>query len=193
MFINVRIQQTHYSQVNSQNLYFFDYILLLFFFFLFFSFFFHSFSDFSTFAYLSLTIIMQRTQRLLQHLSPALSHALAAPQSASVSATATLSTSSSTNCVSGSGSGDFKQSHIKSGLGARFGSLKGKTIFLTGGSRGIGLAIAKACARDGANVIIAAKTVTPHPKYASSPSGLSLCPSVSLSLCLCASAPLCLF
>lgn len=42
-------------------------------------------------------------------------------------------------------------------------TLKGKTIFLTGGSRGIGLAIAKRAARDGANVIIAAKTVTPHP------------------------------
>jgi citronellol/citronellal dehydrogenase len=43
-------------------------------------------------------------------------------------------------------------------------SLKGKTLFITGGSRGIGLAIALAAARDGANVAIAAKTETPHPK-----------------------------
>jgi len=43
-------------------------------------------------------------------------------------------------------------------------SLKGKTLFITGASRGIGLAIALAAARDGANVAIAAKTETPHPK-----------------------------
>ena len=43
-------------------------------------------------------------------------------------------------------------------------SLKGKTIFITGGSRGIGLAIAKRCARDGAKVAIAAKTSDPNPK-----------------------------
>lgn len=43
-------------------------------------------------------------------------------------------------------------------------SLKGKTIFMSGGSRGIGLAIAKKCAGDGANVVIAAKTDKPHPK-----------------------------
>jgi citronellol/citronellal dehydrogenase len=43
-------------------------------------------------------------------------------------------------------------------------SLKGKTLFITGASRGIGLAIALKCARDGANVAIAAKTETPHPK-----------------------------
>lgn len=42
--------------------------------------------------------------------------------------------------------------------------LKGKTLFITGGSRGIGLAIALRAARDGANVAIAAKTDTPHPK-----------------------------
>lgn len=43
-------------------------------------------------------------------------------------------------------------------------SLKGKSIFITGGSRGIGLAIAKRAAADGANVTIAAKTTKPHPK-----------------------------
>jgi citronellol/citronellal dehydrogenase len=43
-------------------------------------------------------------------------------------------------------------------------SLKGKTLFITGGSRGIGLAIAVRAARDGANVAIAAKTSEPHPK-----------------------------
>src|SRR5262249_24191329 len=43
-------------------------------------------------------------------------------------------------------------------------SLKGKTLFITGASRGIGLAIALRAARDGANVAIAAKTETPHPK-----------------------------
>jgi citronellol/citronellal dehydrogenase len=43
-------------------------------------------------------------------------------------------------------------------------SLKGKTIFVSGGSRGIGLAIALRAARDGANVAIAAKTAEPHPK-----------------------------
>ena len=43
-------------------------------------------------------------------------------------------------------------------------SLRGKTLFITGGSRGIGLAIALKAAADGANVAIAAKTVEPHPK-----------------------------
>src|SRR6266568_3327107 len=43
-------------------------------------------------------------------------------------------------------------------------SLKGKTLFISGGSRGIGLAIALRAARDGANVVIAAKTAEPHPK-----------------------------
>jgi citronellol/citronellal dehydrogenase len=43
-------------------------------------------------------------------------------------------------------------------------SLTGKTLFITGASRGIGLAIALRAARDGANVAIAAKTETPHPK-----------------------------
>ena len=43
-------------------------------------------------------------------------------------------------------------------------SLSGKTVFISGGSRGIGLAIVLRCARDGANVAIAAKTAEPHPK-----------------------------
>jgi citronellol/citronellal dehydrogenase len=43
-------------------------------------------------------------------------------------------------------------------------SLAGKTLFITGGSRGIGLAIALKAAADGANIAVAAKTVEPHPK-----------------------------
>jgi citronellol/citronellal dehydrogenase len=43
-------------------------------------------------------------------------------------------------------------------------SLAGKTLFITGASRGIGLAIALRAARDGANIAVAAKTETPHPK-----------------------------
>jgi citronellol/citronellal dehydrogenase len=43
-------------------------------------------------------------------------------------------------------------------------SLKGKTLFITGASRGIGLAIALRAARDGANIVVAAKTAEPHPK-----------------------------
>jgi len=43
-------------------------------------------------------------------------------------------------------------------------SLKAKTLFITGGSRGIGLSIALRAAADGANIAIAAKTVEPHPK-----------------------------
>ena len=43
-------------------------------------------------------------------------------------------------------------------------SLKGKTLVITGGSRGIGLAIAKRAAQDGANIVLLAKTVEPNPK-----------------------------
>ena len=43
-------------------------------------------------------------------------------------------------------------------------TLRGKTLFITGASRGIGLAIALRAARDGANIAIAAKTSEPHPK-----------------------------
>ncbi|MHA7835021.1 MAG: SDR family NAD(P)-dependent oxidoreductase, partial [Algiphilus sp.] len=45
-------------------------------------------------------------------------------------------------------------------------SLAHQTLFISGGSRGIGLAIALRAARDGANVVIAAKTDQPHPKLA---------------------------
>ena len=44
------------------------------------------------------------------------------------------------------------------------GTLAGRRLFITGGSRGIGLAIALRAARDGAKVAIAAKTTEPHPK-----------------------------
>jgi citronellol/citronellal dehydrogenase len=43
-------------------------------------------------------------------------------------------------------------------------SLRGKTLFITGASRGIGLAIALRAARDGANIAIASKTAEPNPK-----------------------------
>jgi len=43
-------------------------------------------------------------------------------------------------------------------------TLRGKTLFITGASRGIGLAIALRAARDGANIVIAAKTADAHPK-----------------------------
>lgn len=44
------------------------------------------------------------------------------------------------------------------------GSLKGRTLLMSGGSRGIGLAIATRAARDGANIVLMAKTGEPHPK-----------------------------
>jgi len=43
-------------------------------------------------------------------------------------------------------------------------TLRGKTAFISGASRGIGLAIACRLARDGANIVLAAKTAEPHPK-----------------------------
>src|SRR5438445_3523381 len=42
-------------------------------------------------------------------------------------------------------------------------TLKGKTLFITGASRGIGKAIGLRAAREGANIVIAAKTIAPHP------------------------------
>ncbi|MFT4978065.1 MAG: citronellol/citronellal dehydrogenase, partial [Myxococcota bacterium] len=44
------------------------------------------------------------------------------------------------------------------------GTLNGKTLFITGASRGIGKAMALRAARDGANIVIAAKTAEPHPR-----------------------------
>ncbi|XP_050683490.1 hydroxysteroid dehydrogenase-like protein 2 isoform X1 [Leptidea sinapis] len=49
-------------------------------------------------------------------------------------------------------------------LVANTGKLAGRTLFVTGASRGIGKAIALKAAKDGANVVIAAKTAEPHPK-----------------------------
>jgi citronellol/citronellal dehydrogenase len=46
------------------------------------------------------------------------------------------------------------------------GSLRGQTILISGGSRGIGLAIAVRAAQDGANIVLMAKTGEPHPKLA---------------------------
>ena len=43
-------------------------------------------------------------------------------------------------------------------------TLQGRTFFITGGSLGIGLAIAKRAARDGANIVVAAKTTEASPK-----------------------------
>ena len=43
-------------------------------------------------------------------------------------------------------------------------NLRGKTIFITGASRGIGREIALRCARDGVHVVITGKTATAHPK-----------------------------
>jgi len=45
-------------------------------------------------------------------------------------------------------------------------NLSERTLFITGASRGIGLAIAKRAAADGANIVIAAKTDKPHKKLA---------------------------
>jgi citronellol/citronellal dehydrogenase len=45
-------------------------------------------------------------------------------------------------------------------------SLRGKTVFITGATRGIGREIALRCARDGANVVVTGKTSEPHPKLA---------------------------
>jgi citronellol/citronellal dehydrogenase len=48
--------------------------------------------------------------------------------------------------------------------GNALNTLNGKTLFITGASRGIGKAIALRAAKDGANIVIAAKTAEPHPK-----------------------------
>ena len=49
-------------------------------------------------------------------------------------------------------------------IASTYMTLKGKTLFITGASRGIGLAIAKRAAADGANIVLIAKTTEPNPK-----------------------------
>lgn len=56
------------------------------------------------------------------------------------------------------------KSYHECNLNEKFGNLKGRTLLITGASRGIGLSIAKKAARDGANIAILAKTTEPHPK-----------------------------
>jgi len=53
---------------------------------------------------------------------------------------------------------------VRTRIESRSMSLAGKTLFITGASRGIGLAIALRAARDGANIVVAAKTAEAHPK-----------------------------
>ena len=60
--------------------------------------------------------------------------------------------------------------------------LTGKTIFITGASRGIGKAIALRCAQDGANIVVAAKTADPHPKL---PGTIYSAAEESMSSCFC--------
>jgi citronellol/citronellal dehydrogenase len=56
--------------------------------------------------------------------------------------------------------------HAPAGPYQAAGSLSGRTLLVSGGSRGIGLAIALRAARDGANIVLMAKTGEPHPKLA---------------------------
>lgn len=58
----------------------------------------------------------------------------------------------------------FGRAALPGGDDPSVSDLKGKTLFITGASRGIGLAIALRAAREGANIAVAAKTTTPHPK-----------------------------
>src|SRR5207244_2463397 len=56
------------------------------------------------------------------------------------------------------------KSHVQGRIAAMERSLRGKVLVMSGGSRGIGLAIAVRAARDGARVAIIAKTEEPHPR-----------------------------
>ncbi len=60
--------------------------------------------------------------------------------------------------------GSGSKERWKSGSNTMSQTLKNKTLFITGGSRGIGHAIGLRAAQDGANVVVAAKTNRPHPK-----------------------------
>lgn len=57
-----------------------------------------------------------------------------------------------------------RKNHIHMFLTLCYRKLAGRTLFITGASRGIGKAIALRAAQDGANVVVAAKTADPHPK-----------------------------
>ena len=58
----------------------------------------------------------------------------------------------------------FRSAHIVDEIRRMSTVLTNKTAIITGGSRGIGLAIAKKLAASGVNVVVAAKTTEPHPK-----------------------------
>ena len=69
-------------------------------------------------------------------------------------------------------------------------TLKDKTIFMSGGSRGIGLAIALRAAQDGANIVIAAKTAAPPPTHAVLRNHATLTPALLARLPIPLTAPL---
>jgi len=93
---------------------------------------------------------MHRVGRILNHIGPAAGHTTTATRTTVISARY-----------------DKKDEPIDAyeylAQNSR-GTLRGKTLFITGASRGIGLAIALRAARDGANIVIAAKTVRDHPR-----------------------------
>ncbi len=64
----------------------------------------------------------------------------------------------------GSGGSTTAEGALGASVPSAQGSLAGKTLLMSGGSRGIGLAIAERAARDGANVVLIAKTDTPDPR-----------------------------
>ena len=68
-----------------------------------------------------------------------------------------------TDCLNGV-DGFWRENYALFLWGFHFRKLAGRTIFITGASRGIGKAIALKAAQDGANIVVAAKTAEPHPK-----------------------------